>query len=184
MLVDEDKLISFCTFAPKDDIQPTDLFPWIGFLYTFPEYRGHRYAQILLAYAESLATVIVHLSHYLFIFAFFKIVFSRIFWMSKFFYRPFDNIIFKKNDSSNQRRAAPAVQTQVKIFCFKSLNYYLKMHKMVEFFSGGIMLLREILAEINVILTMDKLKTGNITSARTCRGWKIKMSDHDLRLLP
>ena len=57
MLVDEDKLISFCTFAPKDDIQPTDLFPRIGFLYTFPEYRGHRYAQMLLAYAESLATV-------------------------------------------------------------------------------------------------------------------------------
>ena len=40
MLVDEDKLISFCTFAPLDDIQPTDLSPWIGFVYTFPEYRG------------------------------------------------------------------------------------------------------------------------------------------------
>ena len=35
--------------------------------------------------------------------------------------------------------------------------------------SGGIMLLRESLEERNVILTMDELKTGNITSARTYR---------------
>ena len=57
MLVDEDKLVSFCTFAPLDDIQPTDLSPWIGFLYTFPDYRGHHYAGMLLDYAESIATV-------------------------------------------------------------------------------------------------------------------------------
>ena len=57
MLVDEDRLVSFCTFAPKDDIQPTDLSPWIGFLYTFPEYRGNKYAGMLLDYAESIATV-------------------------------------------------------------------------------------------------------------------------------
>ena len=41
MLVEEDKLISFCTLAPLDDIQPTDLSPWIGFVDTFPQYRGH-----------------------------------------------------------------------------------------------------------------------------------------------
>ena len=40
-------------------------------------------------------------------------------------------------------------QTHVKIFCFKSLNYYLKMHKMVKFPLGGIMLLRESLEEID-----------------------------------
>ena len=57
MLVDGDRLIAFCTFAPKDDIQPTDLFPWIGFVYTFPAYRGHRYAGMLLDYAESIATI-------------------------------------------------------------------------------------------------------------------------------
>lgn len=59
MLVEEEtgKLVSFCTFAPLDDIQPTTLTPWIGFVYTFPEFRGHRYAGELLAYAESLATV-------------------------------------------------------------------------------------------------------------------------------
>ena len=57
MLVDGDKLVSFCTFAPLDDIQPTDLSPWIGFVYTFPEYRGHRYAGLLFDYAESIATI-------------------------------------------------------------------------------------------------------------------------------
>lgn len=57
MLVDGDRLVAFCTFAPKDDIQPTDLSPWIGFVYTFPEYRGHRYAGMLLDYAESIATI-------------------------------------------------------------------------------------------------------------------------------
>ena len=57
MLVDEDKLISFCTFAPLDDIQPTSLSPWIGFVYTFPEHRGNRYAGRLLDYGEFLATI-------------------------------------------------------------------------------------------------------------------------------
>ena len=57
MLVEGNELIAFCTFAPLDDIQPTDLSPWIGFLYTFPEYRSHRYAGLLLDYAESIATV-------------------------------------------------------------------------------------------------------------------------------
>ena len=48
--------VSFCTLAPMDDIQPTELAPWIGFVYTFPEYRGHHYAGVLLDYAECLAT--------------------------------------------------------------------------------------------------------------------------------
>ena len=59
MLIEEETgaLVSFCTFAPLDDIQPTDLSPWIGFVYTFPEYRGHRYVGRLLDYAESIAAV-------------------------------------------------------------------------------------------------------------------------------
>lgn len=59
LLIDEEtnRLVSFCTFAPLDDIQPTNLSPWIGFVYTFPEYRGHRYVGQLMEYAESLATV-------------------------------------------------------------------------------------------------------------------------------
>ena len=42
-----------------------------------------------------------------------------------------------------------AGQTHVKISCFKSLNCYLKMHKMVKFLLGGIMLFRESLEEID-----------------------------------
>lgn len=55
LLVEEDKLISFCTFAEKDDIQPTELTPWMGFVYTFPEYRGHRYVGLLFKEIERLA---------------------------------------------------------------------------------------------------------------------------------
>ena len=40
MLVDGDELISFCTYAEKDDIQPTELTPWIGFVYTFPKLKS------------------------------------------------------------------------------------------------------------------------------------------------
>lgn len=45
MLVDGKDLVSFCTFAEKDDIQPTDLTPWIGWVYAFPHYRGNRCAE-------------------------------------------------------------------------------------------------------------------------------------------
>ena len=31
MLADGDKLVSFCTLAPLDDVQPTSYTPWVGF---------------------------------------------------------------------------------------------------------------------------------------------------------
>lgn len=55
MLVNGNELVSFCTYAEKDDIQPTVLTPWIGFVYTFPKYRGHRYAGKLFLEIEKLA---------------------------------------------------------------------------------------------------------------------------------
>lgn len=55
LLVEGDELISFCTYAEKDDIQPTDLTPWTGFIYTFPEHRGHRYAGLLFDEMERMA---------------------------------------------------------------------------------------------------------------------------------
>ena len=55
MLVEGDELISFCTFAEKDDIQPTELTPWIGWVYTYPQHRGNHYAGRLLSYAWELA---------------------------------------------------------------------------------------------------------------------------------
>ena len=47
LIIDNNKLISYCTFSEKDEIQPTDLTPWIGFVYTFKEYRGNRYIGLL-----------------------------------------------------------------------------------------------------------------------------------------
>jgi len=55
LLVDEGKLISFCTFAEHDDIKNTTLTPWVGFVYTFPNFRGKRRIGKLLEYAYYLA---------------------------------------------------------------------------------------------------------------------------------
>ena len=69
LLTQADELISFCTYAQKDDIQPTQLTPWMGFVYTFPEHRGHRYIGLLfeeierLAKAEHTAEVYISTNH-------------------------------------------------------------------------------------------------------------------------
>lgn len=55
LLAEGDQLVSFCTFAEKDDIPSTVLTPWIGWVYTFPDHRGRRCAGILLGHAEALA---------------------------------------------------------------------------------------------------------------------------------
>lgn len=55
LLTEGDELISFCTYAQKDDIQPTELTPWMGFIYTFPRHRGHRYVGALFEEVERLA---------------------------------------------------------------------------------------------------------------------------------
>ena len=48
LLTDGDALVSFCTYAERDDIPETNLTPWLGFVYTFPEYRGKRHIGKLL----------------------------------------------------------------------------------------------------------------------------------------
>ena len=55
LLTEGEQLISFCTLADKDDIQPTAPGPWVGWMYTFSAHRGHRYAGLLLRHAESTA---------------------------------------------------------------------------------------------------------------------------------
>ena len=55
LLTEGDELISFCIYAEKDNIQPTELTPWMGFVYTFPEHRGHRYAGKLIEEIERIA---------------------------------------------------------------------------------------------------------------------------------
>lgn len=44
ILADGDSLVSFCTLTKNDCIKDDSMFPWIGFLFTAPEYRGHRYS--------------------------------------------------------------------------------------------------------------------------------------------
>ena len=42
VLLDNNKVVSFCTYVHQDEINAPDMFPWIGFVYTFPIYRGNR----------------------------------------------------------------------------------------------------------------------------------------------
>ncbi len=51
LLTEGDALLSYCTYAQRDDI-PTDITPWMGFVYTYPPYRGRRLAGVLMAEAE------------------------------------------------------------------------------------------------------------------------------------
>lgn len=55
LLTDGEKLVSFCTYAEQDDIRKSSLTPWVGFVYTFPEFRGKRRMGILLERAYALA---------------------------------------------------------------------------------------------------------------------------------
>lgn len=55
LLTDGEKLVSYLTFSFQDCIDDKSLFPWIGFVFTNPEYRGHRNAGKLIARCEQLA---------------------------------------------------------------------------------------------------------------------------------
>jgi len=55
LLTEENDLISFCTFSQIDDIPQTSLKPWIGFVYTFPAFRGKRRIGKLFEYIYSYA---------------------------------------------------------------------------------------------------------------------------------
>ena len=45
VLMDGDKIVSYCTLTKNDCVKDDTLYPWIGFLFTVPEYRGHRYSE-------------------------------------------------------------------------------------------------------------------------------------------
>lgn len=53
-------LAGFCTLTHQDEIADDTLLPWIGFLYIFPEYRGHRFSQMLIDHACTLAKQLGH----------------------------------------------------------------------------------------------------------------------------
>lgn len=51
LLADDEKLVSFCTLTQKDCIDDENLFPWIGFVFTAPDYRGNRYSGEIIEHA-------------------------------------------------------------------------------------------------------------------------------------
>ncbi len=55
LLMDGENLVSFATMTGQDAVRDESLTPWIGFVFTQPEYRGHRYAGQVLAHAEKVA---------------------------------------------------------------------------------------------------------------------------------
>ena len=55
ILADGTKLAAFCDYAEKDDIPDTELTPWLGFVYTHPDYRGRRLMGRLIDRAKELA---------------------------------------------------------------------------------------------------------------------------------
>lgn len=55
LLTDGDHLVSFLTLAQRDCISDDILTPWIGFVHTAPEYRGHRCAGQLIDHAVRVA---------------------------------------------------------------------------------------------------------------------------------
>lgn len=55
LLIDGDRLVSFVTLAERDCVDAPDLTPWIGFVHTSPEYRGHRHVGKLLDHACAVA---------------------------------------------------------------------------------------------------------------------------------
>ena len=48
-------LKAFLTLCDRDEIVAPELFPWIGFVFTFPKYRGNRLSEKLIDYAADLA---------------------------------------------------------------------------------------------------------------------------------
>lgn len=55
LLTQDNNLISFCSYADQDDIADPSIKPWVGFVYTYPQYRGKKRIGKLLEYAYILA---------------------------------------------------------------------------------------------------------------------------------
>ncbi len=55
LLTDGDELVSFVTLSAQDYVAEPALTPWLGFFYTAPRYRGHRYGKLLIDHACRIA---------------------------------------------------------------------------------------------------------------------------------
>lgn len=56
LLMDGENLVSFCTLSAQDAVWDKSLTPWIGFVYTAPQYRGRRCAGLVLGEAAAEAS--------------------------------------------------------------------------------------------------------------------------------
>lgn len=65
LLLDGDHLVSFLTLTGLDAVRDESLTPWIGFVFTVPQYRGHRHAGKLLQFAEDVAAHMGHKTVYI-----------------------------------------------------------------------------------------------------------------------
>lgn len=54
-LRDKDKLVAFATLTKRECIRNDALYPWIGFVFTVPEYRGYRYSKVVIDHACNVA---------------------------------------------------------------------------------------------------------------------------------
>lgn len=55
ILADGENLVSFITLTQQDCIADKTLSPWLGFLFTKPQYRGRGYAEKMIGHACSVA---------------------------------------------------------------------------------------------------------------------------------
>lgn len=55
IMAEAEKLVSFAVLSPKDCIDDDSLTPWIGFVYTAPEYRGNRYSGEIISHLCGIA---------------------------------------------------------------------------------------------------------------------------------
>lgn len=65
LLTEGDDLVSFLTLTGLDAVRDESLTPWIGFVFTVPQYRGHRHAGKLLHFAEAQAAQMGHKTVYI-----------------------------------------------------------------------------------------------------------------------
>ncbi len=65
IMTNGDNLVSFCTITRYDCINDDSLFPWIGFVFTAPEHRGHRHCGKLIEHACEIASEQGHFRVYL-----------------------------------------------------------------------------------------------------------------------
>lgn len=50
LLLEDEELVAFSTFCDRDETAFPEIGPWIGFVFTFPKWRGKRFSEKLIDY--------------------------------------------------------------------------------------------------------------------------------------